>query len=503
MKGGARNICNTQGSVLLKVKILKLGAMQNAEIDLRPLTILVGPNNTGKTWLAYTLAAIFGPRGVYPYVQAYAGDQLPRAYPPLDDAIEQLLTRGDIKIDLYGFAEAYGEEYFNNVAKFSSTWMSDFMQTQYSHFDNVNISITLDEMKAGFLQRIKASSFRRSISNKLLTMRKTSGEGIIYAYTSFENESNELITERLSGEDIKEFLISIFMTIVHQSLYPYVRVFPTERTAIVTFNFGNQPSRLRRQLSSLSDERMQEIQEQPLVEQIADSENVRRGKVAIGPVSIFMNMLLDIFAIGPKEIENRKKVANNDPRIQAYCDLADVLEKEILAGGIALSTTEPDPRRDIIFQPAQNARFEIAITSSMVKELSALVLYLRYLARPGELVVIDEPEMNLHPFAQVKMIELLAALVNAGLNILITTHSTYVVDHLGNLLDAYKHEKKDELVEIFVLGREDAFIDQNKVSVYEVTESGKVENILGSDGEINWSTFSDVTELIQRIHFEI
>lgn len=33
----------------------------------------------------------------------------------------------------------------------------------------------------------------------------------------------------------------------------------------------------------------------------------------------------------------------------------------------------------------------------MVKELSPLVLYLRYLARAGELLIIDEPEMNLHP----------------------------------------------------------------------------------------------------------
>jgi len=58
----------------------------------------------------------------------------------------------------------------------------------------------------------------------------------------------------------------------------------------------------------------------------------------------------------------------------------------------------------------------------MVKELSPLVLYLRYLALPGELLIIDEPEMNLHPEAQVKMIEFIAMLINAGLRVLVTTH---------------------------------------------------------------------------------
>ena len=74
----------------------------------------------------------------------------------------------------------------------------------------------------------------------------------------------------------------------------------------------------------------------------------------------------------------------------------------------------------------------------MTKELVPLVLYLRYLAEPDDLIVIDEPEMNLHPAAQVEIIEFLAMLVNAGLNVLITTHSPYIIDHISNLIVAKK-----------------------------------------------------------------
>jgi predicted ATP-dependent endonuclease of OLD family len=489
----------------LKIKVQKLGNIQDAEFDLRPLTIFVGPNNTGKTWLAYTLSAILGPYSANAYTQAYIEDQLPGVYPPLDDAVEQVVERGDTKIDLFSFAEKYGESYFNNIANLAKKWMSRFMSTQYSYFDEMNITIALDEMKANFLERIKAYSFRTNISNGLLTIFKKSGDNIIYAYKTFEMEDSEqtAITETLPAEETKKHLVRKLTQSMQESLYPNVRVFPTERTGIVPLNIRAIPIS-----SSLSVEAIQEsikflekMKETPL-SQIMNAGSVEHRSL-IRPIRDFLNMLAELLIIDVKKREKRERRAKNNVNIQQYLELADILEKEILGGGIAFSTLEPDPRRIILFQPTQDASLEITIASSMVKELYSLVLYLRYLAEPGELIIIDEPEMNLHPLAQVKITEFLASLVNAGLHILITTHSTYVVDHLGNLMDAYKHENKSEIVDKFILQREDSFISQDKVSVYEVTESGSIDNILGLDGAINWQTFSDVTELVQRIHFEL
>ncbi len=75
-----------------------------------------------------------------------------------------------------------------------------------------------------------------------------------------------------------------------------------------------------------------------------------------------------------------------------------------MSGNVDYSTPEPEPSREILFKPngvtvGEVVTMEIPVVSSMVKELSPLVLYLRYLAKPGELLVIDEPEMNLHPEA--------------------------------------------------------------------------------------------------------
>jgi hypothetical protein len=103
--------------------------------------------------------------------------------------------------------------------------------------------------------------------------------------------------------------------------------------------------------------------------------------------------------------------------------LGKFLEDEILFG--AISARRHANRLELMYNPSESVSLELNVSSSMVKELTPLVLYLKYLANPGDLIVIDEPEMNLHPVAQVQIAEFLGMLVNAGLYVLITTHSPY------------------------------------------------------------------------------
>ena len=72
--------------------------------------------------------------------------------------------------------------------------------------------------------------------------------------------------------------------------------------------------------------------------------------------------------------------------------------------------------------------------SSMVSELAPVVLYLRHVVRPGDLLIIEEPESHLHPAMQVEFVRQLAAAVKSGIRILITTHSEWVLEELANLV---------------------------------------------------------------------
>src|SRR5258707_8552375 len=237
MRKGHMNNQDPSGANIMKVTIQNLGAIQSAEIDLKPLTVLIGPNNAGKTWMAYTLAGIFGSHGLNTYASAYVGRKFEKKYPPLDNAIEQILSTGKTTINLVEFAEQYGESYFQSVARYAQLWMPDFMSTQFDVFDKMEISINLAESKALFLEQVKQSSLQVDVAHGTLKVSKKRGNPILQAYTSAENE--ESITEQIPSEEIKERLVRNVMRILHQALYSEIHVFPTERTTLVTFRLGS------------------------------------------------------------------------------------------------------------------------------------------------------------------------------------------------------------------------------------------------------------------------
>ncbi|OBQ37175.1 MAG: hypothetical protein AN487_10935 [Anabaena sp. CRKS33] len=82
----------------MKIEIANLGVIQKAEIDLKPLTVFIGGNGTGKTWTAYTLASILGEYGSERYWQAYLDKKTQQRYPIIDNAIEEFLQEGTVRI---------------------------------------------------------------------------------------------------------------------------------------------------------------------------------------------------------------------------------------------------------------------------------------------------------------------------------------------------------------------------------------------------------------------
>ena len=62
-----------------------------------------------------------------------------------------------------------------------------------------------------------------------------------------------------------------------------------------------------------------------------------------------------------------------------------------------------------------------------------MVLYLRHVVRPGDVIIIEEPEAHLHPEMQVEFTRQLAAAVRAGVRVIATTHSEWILEELANL----------------------------------------------------------------------
>ena len=70
----------------------------------------------------------------------------------------------------------------------------------------------------------------------------------------------------------------------------------------------------------------------------------------------------------------------------------------------------------------------------MVSELAPVVLYLRHSVAPGNVLIIEEPESHLHPAMQVEFTRQIAVLVRAGIRVIVTTHSEWLLEELANVV---------------------------------------------------------------------
>ncbi|MEU4410123.1 AAA family ATPase [Streptosporangium sp. NPDC023963] len=113
---------------------------------------------------------------------------------------------------------------------------------------------------------------------------------------------------------------------------------------------------------------------------------------------------------------------------------ARVLEKEVLQGEIFL-TSDAAGNSEILYQTTAGA-FPVGRTSSMVSELAPVVLYLRHVLRKGDLLIFEEPEAHLHPATQIVLARNVAKLVNQGLLVALTTHSEFFLQQLNNAIVA-------------------------------------------------------------------
>ena len=109
--------------------------------------------------------------------------------------------------------------------------------------------------------------------------------------------------------------------------------------------------------------------------------------------------------------------------------VVDFLEREVVGGKIDIERSGDLTYPEISYTPTNGhpvrAKFPFHRTSSMVSELAPVVLFLKHLVEPGDLVILEEPESHLHPASQRQMARAIVRLVNAGVKVIITTHSDF------------------------------------------------------------------------------
>ena len=124
------------------------------------------------------------------------------------------------------------------------------------------------------------------------------------------------------------------------------------------------------------------------------------------------------------------------------------------------------------FESDNGKTYDIVNASSGTKSIGLLqYLVTNKALKKGSVLYWEEPEVHLHPEWQLKMIELFIELMNAGVKIVFSTHSTFMVDSLN------------------ALSKKEGFSDRVSFNLFKETD-GIVENhILEADEE--WKLIQD------------
>lgn len=118
-----------------------------------------------------------------------------------------------------------------------------------------------------------------------------------------------------------------------------------------------------------------------------------------------------------------------------------------------------------------------------MRALLDIGFYLRCRAEPGDLFIIDEPALNLHPKNQRALARLIARVVNAGVKVFITTHSDYLVKEFNTLIMLAQSTKHTKTVQKEFHYANEELLDPDRIRLYMTgTKSKSAE---GKRGKIN------------------
>ena len=130
----------------------------------------------------------------------------------------------------------------------------------------------------------------------------------------------------------------------------------------------------------------------------------------------FLQVLLSI-------MQRRRTSPDMAPALEA-------LETQIFQGQVAFHPRERD--RQLMVYSAGGGQLPIHRASSMVAELAPLSLWIQHVLKPGDLLIVDEPEAHLHPENQRRIARVLVRLARAGVTVLCTTHSSLILHQISN-----------------------------------------------------------------------
>ena len=404
------------------INVQNFGPIEKAEIDLRPLTVFVGESNTGKTYLAaliYALHQNFRGFSQFPWADFVAyyfsffhhsRDRHPQNRQEEEQEMLEVLEKLNTPKRPFKFSDL--PQGIRTQFKSGLTDWEDFIDELKRCFDLESAS-----------KLIRFTGNRGNEMKVSLSVREEDQTCWDFEMRTAES-ANPTITDQINPDMI--LLNGKRKTEFHE-ISDVERLFRT---------LGSR--RWRTTDSYYLPAARSGIMQSHGVIRLALIRRATRIGLDRFEISTFSGMIADFW----EQITNNRESDTSSSSIRR---VAEQLEADLLEGRIEVKRPTPEAYPEFLYRPDQSEEvLRMSHSSAMVSELAPLVYLLRGVVGRGDLLIIEEPESHLHPGAQTKIAQTFARLVRAGVHVLITTHSNYLLQQIGNLIREGELRKQGE-----------------------------------------------------------
>ncbi|EKK3424399.1 AAA family ATPase, partial [Campylobacter jejuni] len=421
----------------MKVKLKNVGMLDEAEFEVGNITLICGENNTGKTYATYSL---------YGYLDFLSNNLTSVFFSIVQKHLNILIPEEyTIEISIDKIIAIYKDTIKNTYSDYKEK-LSEILAGKDGDFDDSIFSNQeLDHFLGELSNNDIVNSFKEFSEYKnLINLSEINSK---YIKLDYKNDENFEIKDRIIMIKTMHLLTSFFLFLTPK--YPRPFILSAERTGASMFQ-----KELDVNKNEIVD-RISQVKGSDIKEAVIDI-LVEKYSRYPKPVKDNIYFVRELDEVVKKTSFIQDGINKNSKNKNLYQNILDLLF-EIVGGKYLVS------QEGIEFAPGAKKRitrgkFLIQRASSSVRSLLILNHYILHEAQKGDILMIDEPELNLHPKNQILLAKLFTLLANAGIKIFITTHSDYIVRELNNCIMLNK--LSDEQIHLL---KSKSYIKENKI----------------------------------------
>ena len=466
----------------MKFRFKNIGPIREAELELGNLTIIAGRNNTGKTYLVYTLYGFL--KGFRELLLGRAGSRFIRSHfekmvsLSTDELVSTLIAEGQVEwqVEESFLIEEQARLIQEMTREFSERRISGVFNTSQGQFEDSSLEFEFSSKIPTNLRRLYPLGTGSSLT-------------IGYDGTKFDvllNNSEPVSDSKLEPLVTRQFLERIYLS------YLFPDAFEWENRPFILSSARHSIPLFSRELDYVRNQVVRLLQQQ---------EDGQNGEPVLGsdPLSNTSRYALPIHdnIDFNRSIPSRVERNDNEPQNVLPDDLVKMM------GGFFKSVNG-----DLRFiSSADNSRdFDIPLhlASSSAWEMSSLYFFMGYFmdSESSHFLIIDEPESHLDTANQIQFARLLARLVNSGVKALITTHSDYIIREINNLIMLSSPLQDGDKARTDLGYKPDEQLSLDRVQAY-VAGKGTLSPCDKSKFGISYSVFDDTIDSLNETTEEL